>query len=66
MQTSHQRREIVNALDRLHLVECGLHGFGAKFLDRGLIHAGGVVIADLLGDGVGALAVDASSRMPRK
>ena len=55
MQARHQRREIVNVLDRLHLVERRLHGFGAKLLDSGFIHASGVVVADLLGDGIAVL-----------
>ena len=55
MQTSYQRRKIVNAFDRLHLVERRLHGFGAKLLHRRFVHTCGVVIADLLGDGVRGL-----------
>ena len=33
----------------------GCNGLGAELLDRGLIHARGVVVADLLGDGVAVL-----------
>ena len=53
MQTSYDRREVMNALEGLHLVERRLHRFRAKFLDSRFIHAGGVIVADLLGNGIG-------------
>src|SRR6185437_12006420 len=44
--------ELGGGLDAGEQIELGLEGLGAGGIDRGLVHAGGVVVADLLGDGV--------------
>ena len=52
---SHQGSQLASVLESLDLDQCRPDGLGAPLFDLGLIHAGGIVVANLLGDRVPVL-----------
>ena len=55
MQPRQQRSQLGNLGDTLDLDQLGPDGLGAALLHHGLVHAGSVVVANLLGNGIAIL-----------
>src|SRR5208337_746910 len=56
LQARDERRQFFRRLDLGNRIEFGLNGCAAAFFHGGFVHAGGVEVTNLLGDGIALLA----------